>query len=423
MERETSSRYNELAPVLKATRYPELEEIGIPYQETETRNIGSITMVTTGLGYLETNQDLAEQLPQSLLVEKGILRDGVLRPEVITKLTGFESRTQLYRLGISIEQSLDIVHAGAKSVARQALKQAKWQSQDVDVLVTLGSYTRNNYGFDILSSLNAKNAALLEVICACPAPAIALNMLSQLHQQENRNLRVLITGAEVFSHIKEEDRLLFADRMLAITLTLGEDISILSPLVWGETVREYPAESKYLSVASPHYSLEGFTTKGGVIHQKQVNINGQNHTQLRSSHSDEYINDPENIRLVMIGDQVARWMATETHKPVDSALAYTGLQYSDIKMIVPHGANGRFVRMLRRMFSRETGLDSSEIPPIYFATEDVGNCSSLTTLLALTRALDGYHLDPDNKPSSGDKLVLVSMGGGLGTAASVVKIL
>ncbi len=111
--------------------------------------------------------------------------------------------------------------------------------------------------------------------------------------------------------------------------------------------------------------------------------------------------------MTMNGREVFKFAVRVMDTATVQAVAEAGLVPDDISLFVPHQANLRIIDAARERL---------RLPPerVVVTVDEYGNNSTASIPLALAHALDGGRIAP------GDNLLIVSFGGGLTWAASVL---
>ncbi len=110
----------------------------------------------------------------------------------------------------------------------------------------------------------------------------------------------------------------------------------------------------------------------------------------------------------MNGSELFKVAVRKMQQASEECLEKLSLKTSDIKMVIPHQANTRIIDSLQSAL----GLTTDKV---FINIDRFGNTGSASVPLALAEYLDKGEVQP------GDKLLLVSFGGGISWAAAVVQ--
>jgi 3-oxoacyl-[acyl-carrier-protein] synthase-3 len=118
---------------------------------------------------------------------------------------------------------------------------------------------------------------------------------------------------------------------------------------------------------------------------------------------------PSDNYLRMDGPKVFKLAVTRLHELVDDALKATGLQTSQIALLVPHQANQRIIEAVveKVKFPRER---------VYMNIERFGNTSAASIPIAYDEANRAGRLHP------GDRVLMISFGAGLTWGSAIVRV-
>jgi 3-oxoacyl-[acyl-carrier-protein] synthase-3 len=113
--------------------------------------------------------------------------------------------------------------------------------------------------------------------------------------------------------------------------------------------------------------------------------------------------------MQMNGREVFKFAVTTMEKAIDDVLESTGVDPSDLAMVVPHQSN---VRILR------TARDRLGLPPekMWINIDRYGNTSAASVPICL------HELTGQGKLKEGDLVLFVAMGGGLTWATSLWRL-
>jgi 3-oxoacyl-[acyl-carrier-protein] synthase-3 len=217
-------------------------------------------------------------------------------------------------------------------------------------------------------------AAAFDLMAACTGWVYALSA-AKAYVESGTCTKVLVIGAETMSKVLD-----WSDRSTAVLFGDGAGAAVVE------------------AVPEPY----GF--KSMVI---GADGSGAHQLYLRSLSRCLPNGSPMGDKLAMNGREVfkfaVRVMTTASLEAVDKA----GLRSEDIALFVPHQANWRIIEAARERLA---------LPPerVVVTVAEYGNNSTASVPLALKHALD------DGRIKDGDHLLLVSFGGGLSWAATVL---
>ena len=261
--------------------------------------------------------------------------------------------------------------------ARQALNQAEIDPEDIDLVIA--ATTTPDGMFPAVASLiqyglGARRAGAFDVNAACVGFLSALATGSQFIAS-GAFQRVLVVGTEVLSRMLDwEDRgtcVLFGDGAGAVVLESGDRGGPLSFVLHSDGSR-----ADKLCAPGP-MGPNGAGERGRFF-------------------------------ISMDGPHIFKFAVQAMESAAREAIGRAGLTVDDIDLLVPHQANLRIIKAT----AKALGL------PLEQAMVNVdryGNTSSASIPIALREAWEQGRLN------DGDRLVLVSFGGGLAWASMVLE--
>ncbi len=218
------------------------------------------------------------------------------------------------------------------------------------------------------------NAGAFDLLAACPGWMYALSV-AKAYVESGQCKKVLAIGSEALTKLIDwEDRstaVLFGDGAGAVIVEAVDAPYGISPMVLGS---------------------DG--SGGGLLHVGAVGKCLPDGTKLTD-------------KLFMNGREVYKFAVRVMDTATLEAIEKAGLTPDDIELFVPHQANLRIIDAARERL----GLPSERV---VVTVDEYGNNSTASIPLALTHALDSGRM------KDGDRILLVSFGGGLSWAAGVI---
>jgi 3-oxoacyl-[acyl-carrier-protein] synthase-3 len=267
----------------------------------------------------------------------------------------------------------------ALKASEAALSAAGVTAADIDLIVLATSTPDETFpatATRVQAELGMTRGAAFDVQAVCSGFVYALSVADSL-LKTGQGARALVIGAETFSRILDwNDRgtcVLFGDGAGAVVLELD-------PKANGANGR---------GVLSTHIYSDG-------RHHDALYVDGGVSTTGTAGH------------LRMEGKEVFRHAVVKMAEAIDKALEENGLNYGDIKWMVPHQANIRIIEtMAKRM--------NLPMEQVVVTVDRHANTSAASIPLALSEAVD------DGRIQLGDLLMLEAMGGGFTWGSSVVR--
>lgn len=268
----------------------------------------------------------------------------------------------------------------ATHAARQALKAAGMEPDDIDLIVVATSTPDETFPASatvVQSKLGCTNGSVgFDVQAVCSGFVYALATADNFIKSGQVNT-ALVIGAETFSRILDwEDRgtcVLFGDGAGAIVLR-GE---------------EGAGTSDDRGVLSTHLHSDGS------LHDL-LYVDGGPSSTGQVGH------------LRMEGREVFRHAVSKMSAVVLEALEATGLQAEDVDWFVPHQANKRIIDGT----ARKLGVGADRV---VVTIDKHANTSAASIPLALSVAVD------DNRIKTGDVVLIEAMGGGLTWGSGLLR--
>lgn len=265
--------------------------------------------------------------------------------------------------------------------AERALENAGVSAQELDLIlvstVTPDMFTPN-VSCMVQARIGAKGAMAIDMNTACTG-FISVLVTANQFIASGYYKKILIIGAEALTKMTDyKDRntcILFGDGAGAAVVEAAEEGGVLSSFLGADGSSGHTLTSLAFSDSEEEMAKR---------------ISGRKET------------------LWMDGSEVLKFAVRKMAQATEIALERAGLTMDDIAMIVPHQANIRIVSGAAKRLG--VSMDKMVIN-----IDRLGNIGSGCIPIALSEAMDAGTI------KSGDKVVLVAMGGGLTWGAAVVE--
>jgi 3-oxoacyl-[acyl-carrier-protein] synthase III len=305
-------------------------------------------------------------LPQKILTNQELCKMVDTTDEWIRQRVGIQTR--------HIVGEDETLHTMAHGASLKAIEAAGISPQDIDLII-VGTVSADNVfpsaACLLQGALGITNGSpAFDVSAACSGFIYALNVADNFVRGGGAQ-NVLVVGADVFSkYLDWSDRstcVLFGDGAGAVVLQASDTQGIVST-----QLHAAGAYADSLYIKNPIW------------------------------------NNNEAQHVKMNGKDVFRHATTKLGDMVDSVLAKSGMQHSDIDWLIPHQANKRIIDAIAKK------LKMSE-SKIIQTIESHGNTSSASVPLALDVAVRSGQI------KRGDNLFLEAFGGGYAWGAALVQ--
>lgn len=290
--------------------------------------------------------------------------------EWIVSRTGIKTR----RFAREDEYTSDLCVKAVENLMENSGKDVK----DVDfvlVYTTSPDQTMPNTASQVKHKMGIENAGCNDSYAACAGFIYGLQVA---HGFVNSGIykKVLVLGAETLSKITD-----FEDRTSCILFGDGAGAMLVEP----------SEEEHFLSFNS---GTDGQFGQDLYLSSKKAEING--------------VEIIANSMIRQNGRSVFKWAVGNIPNKIRELVEKVGLTLDDIDLIIPHSANLRILEAIAK------GLDCpmEKIPE---SVTDYGNTSSASIPLAIAKAI------ADGRMKSGQKVLMISFGGGLTFAGTIVK--
>jgi 3-oxoacyl-[acyl-carrier-protein] synthase-3 len=269
----------------------------------------------------------------------------------------------------------------ATAAAREALARAGRTAEDIDLIV-VGTATPDDFLVSQACLVQAElggSAGAFDVGAACAGFVTALSVGSQFINAGVYR-RVLVIGVDTLTrYVDYTDRstcVLFGDGAGAVVIEATEEERGLLSTVLGAD-----------GAGHKHLYVPGW----GALVPESADLFPEYRPYLQ-----------------MNGKEVFKFAVQVMGEAAIDAVSKAGIDFSDVKMLIPHQANLRIIDSAARRL---------ELPreKVWVNLDRFGNTSAASVPMALTEAANA------NVLQEGDNVVLVAFGAGLAWAAGVVR--
>ena len=309
-------------------------------------------------------------LPERVLTNQDLERMVDTTDEWIRTRTGMERR----HLAADEQASSDL----AVPAARAALESANCQPEEID-LVVVGTTTPDlvfpNVGCMVQDALGIPPCAAFSCEAACTGWLYALSIADGMIRLGRAN-KALVVGVEVLSRITD-----WTDRGTCVLFGDGAGAVVLEP------AREPGMMGFILGADGSHVDI--LRSRAGV-----------------SRNPEQFSNGGASVR--MKGSEVFKIAVRTMGGTVDKLLKQHGLDRDGIDWLIPHQANIRIIQAIGKRLS----LPDERV---ILTLQDHGNTGAASIPLALDVAAR------DGRIQRGQRIMMVSFGGGLTWAAGLMQ--
>ena len=316
---------------------------------------------------------VGEYLPQKVLTNSDLEKMVDTTDEWIVTRTGIKER----RLASASEATSDL----AIKAAREALKDAKLDPQDLDLIIVAtvtGDMPFPSTASIVQNALAASHAAAFDISAACAGFVYALSIANQFISCGTYK-NALIIGAEKLSAVTD-----WKDRNTCVLLGDGAGACIVSEVNSGGIL------STYLGCDGSNMELLNMPAGGSRLPASKETLDNRMHF------------------LKMKGNELFKIAVKRMTMAAEKVLEQAGLTFRDVDLIVPHQANSRIIMVV----AKKLGIPEDKI---YLNIEKYGNMSSASTVTALVEAVK------EGRIKRGDIILLDAFGAGLVWGASIIK--
>ena len=309
-------------------------------------------------------------LPERVLTNRDLEKLVDTTDEWIRTRTGMERR----HMAAAEQASSDL----AIPAARAALESANCAPEEID-LVVVGTTTPDlvfpNVGCMVQDALGIPPCGAFSCEAACTGWLYALSVADGLIRLGRAN-KALVVGVEVLSRITD-----WSDRSTCVLFGDGAGAVVLEPA-------KQPGMMSFILGADGSY-VDILRSRSGV-----------------SRNPDELSDGGMAVR--MKGSEVFKIAVRTMGKTVDRLLEQHGLTRDDIDWLIPHQANIRIIQAIGKRLS----LPDERV---VLTVQDHGNTGAASIPLALDVAVR------DGRIKRGQRIMMVSFGGGLTWAAGLMQ--
>ena len=316
---------------------------------------------------------VGEYLPDRILTNHDLEKMVDTTDEWITTRTGIKER----RIASDNEAVSDL----AIKAAREALKDAKLDSKDLDLIIlatVTGDMPFPSTASMVQNALSAEHAAAFDISAACAGFVYALSIAQQFISS-GAYKNALVIGAEKLSAVTD-----FKDRNTCILLGDGAGACVVSEVKDGGIL------STYLGCDGSNMKLLNMPAGGSRMPASHETVDSRMHY------------------LKMRGNELFKIAVKSMTMAAQKVLEQAGLTFRDVDLIVPHQANSRIIMAV----AKKLGIPEDRI---YLNIEKYGNMSSASTVTALVEAVK------EGRVKKGDIILLDAFGAGLVWGASIIK--
>jgi 3-oxoacyl-[acyl-carrier-protein] synthase-3 len=316
---------------------------------------------------------VGKYLPKKVLTNADLEKMVNTSDEWITTRTGIKER----RLVSKNEAASDL----AIKAAKQALADAKFKSQDLDLII-VATITPDmpfpSVACILQNALSAKKAICFDISAAC-AGFVYATVIAQQFIARGTCKNALVVGTEVLSSVTD-----WKDRNTCVLFGDGAGAAVLSEVKSGGILSTYlGSDGSMVDLLM----MPGGGSRNPATH-KTID-NGLHYVKMRGN---------ELFKLAV------KCMTEAGHKALEKA----GFTCKDVDCFIPHQAN---IRILLAVAKR-LGIDKEKI---YLNIARYGNMSSASTATALCEAVK------EGKIKKGDIVLIDAFGAGLVWGAVVIK--
>jgi 3-oxoacyl-[acyl-carrier-protein] synthase-3 len=312
-------------------------------------------------------------LPEKILTNSDLEKMVDTNDEWITKRTGIKER----RIAKKEETTSDMGFIAAQN----AINRAKILPEDIDIIICAtitGDYVTPSTACLLQHKLGAKNAMAFDISAACSGFVYALSIAEKFILSDPTKT-VLVVASEKLSSVTD-----WEDRSTCVLFGDGAGAAILQANTEGKGII-----SSYIKSDGNLYDFLMIKAGGS-----------KNPATLETVKNKKHF-------LSMQGNDVFKYAVSKMSESALKVLEDSNWTKDDISLLFPHQANVRIIDSIKRKLK----LDENKI---FINLYKLGNTSAASIPIALSEA--------ENKGllNSGDKIVLVSFGGGFTWAGMTI---
>jgi len=316
---------------------------------------------------------VGKYLPKKILTNADLEKMVDTSDEWITTRTGIKER----RIADKNEAASDL----ATYAAREALRDAKIKSQDLDLIIVATITPDMQFPSTacfVQKNLGAKKAICFDVSAACAGFVYAL-VVAQQFIARGTCANALVIGAEKLSSITD-----WKDRNTCVLFGDGAGAAVLSAVNSG-------------GILSTYLGSDGLNTNLLIMP-----AGGSRHPATKKTIA-------ERLHYIkMEGNALFKIAVKIMAEVAQVAIKRAGIECKDVDLVIPHQANVRIIMAM----AKRLGLPPEKI---YLNIEKYGNMSSASTATALCEAVGAGRI------KKGDIILLDAFGAGIVWGAAVIK--
>ncbi len=267
--------------------------------------------------------------------------------------------------------------------AKKAMKMAGVKGEEIDLIIT--ATITPDMVFPATSALiqteiGAVNAGVFDIEAACSGFIYGLAIANQfIKTGEYKN--ILVIASETLSRITD-----WEDRSTCVLFGDGAGAAVVSEDETGES----EIIATYLGGNGSYKDLLYLPAGGSLMPATEETVKKKLH----------YIK--------MLGSETFKVAVTKMSESALKVLEKSGIDQSEVSLLIPHQANLRIIRALQKRLS----LPDEKV---YVNLDKYGNTSAATIPIALAEAVEKGLI------KRGDIILLVAFGGGFTWASAVIK--
>ncbi len=321
-----------------------------------------------------TIKGIGSALPEKILTNQDLERIVDTSDEWITTRTGIKER----RIVEGDTASSDL----ATEAAIKAIDDAGIDKNDIDLII-VGTVTPDTMfpstSCIVQAKLGLPNVPAFDLLAACPGWLYGLTVADSFIQS-GKYSNILVIGVELLTKIVN-----WQDRNTCVLFGDAAGAAVVSRADEGD----------------------------GLIHSTFISANGNlGHLLMQPAGGSQMPASQETIdknlhTIQMAGSEVFKNAVKYMAQAAKKAIKEAGLKDEDIDWVIPHQANIRIIESLAKKLRKP-------MDRVIVTIEKYGNTSSSTIPVAMVDAIE------EGKIKRGDKLLLVSFGGGFTWGAVVL---
>ena len=309
--------------------------------------------------------------------------------EWIYKRTGIKER----RISAPDVNASDL----AKEASLRAMEMAGISVEELDLIVmaTMTPDTACPSGANWLEAkLGAERAVSFDVTAACCGFVFGLSVAQQ-YLKAGTFKTALVVAVEIMSRTLD-----WTDRESCILWGDGAGATILRAFDHSSEDKILKDRGKEMSeLLSVHIHTDGANGEHLLLPG-----GGSKTTPISYESVDRKLHT---LRLIKANESV-RVAVKRFAEATEEAASLNGIDFSEVKWIIPHQANFRILQQMARRLNVPFGK-------VYLTIEKFGNISSATIPIALDEAVQNGSIQ------TGDLIILTGFGGGLTWASSLIR--